>query len=216
MDLELPRDAAILPASGFPRAKRAHEFADALYWRLSSGLARLRLGRSAGPGLRCYGQPIVGIAPGARLSLGARAVLVSRSTATALGVSRPVILRALAPGAELVIGDDCGVSGAAICAAKSVRIGARCLIGAEALIFDTDFHNSAPENRRFAAPEWDAISRPVRIGDDVFIGARAIVGKGVTIGDGAIVAAGSVVTKNVPAGAVVGGNPARLLRAGGQ
>jgi maltose O-acetyltransferase len=52
---------------------------------------------------------------------------------------------------------------------------------------------------------------PVRIGRQVFVGARAVILPGVTIGDGAIVAAGSVVTRDVPAGTVVGGNPAREL-----
>ena len=53
---------------------------------------------------------------------------------------------------------------------------------------------------------------PVRIGNDVWIGARAIVLDGVTISDGAIVGAGAVVTKDVPPFAVVGGVPARILR----
>jgi len=50
------------------------------------------------------------------------------------------------------------------------------------------------------------------IGDDVWIGARAIILPGVCIGQGAVVAAGAVVTTDVPAYAVVGGNPARVLR----
>ncbi len=50
------------------------------------------------------------------------------------------------------------------------------------------------------------------IGDWVWIGCRATVLKGVTIGDGAVVAAGSVVTRDVPPAALVGGNPARVLR----
>jgi maltose O-acetyltransferase len=50
---------------------------------------------------------------------------------------------------------------------------------------------------------------PVRIGRRVFVGARAVVLPGVTIGDEAIVAAGSVVTRDVPAGVLVAGNPAR-------
>lgn len=50
------------------------------------------------------------------------------------------------------------------------------------------------------------------IGNDVWIGARAVVLDGVSIGDGAIVGAGAVVTKDVPAYAVVGGVPARVLR----
>jgi serine O-acetyltransferase len=50
------------------------------------------------------------------------------------------------------------------------------------------------------------------IGDDVFIGAHAIVIGGVTVGDGAIIGPGSVVTKDVPPRSVVVGNPARILR----
>jgi maltose O-acetyltransferase len=52
---------------------------------------------------------------------------------------------------------------------------------------------------------------PVTIGRRVFVGARAVILPGVTIGDGAIVAAGSIVTRDVQAGMVVGGNPARPL-----
>ncbi len=51
----------------------------------------------------------------------------------------------------------------------------------------------------------------VTIGDDVFIGAGAIVMPGVTVGKGSIVGAHSVVTKDVPAYSVVAGNPARII-----
>jgi acetyltransferase-like isoleucine patch superfamily enzyme len=53
---------------------------------------------------------------------------------------------------------------------------------------------------------------PTKIGRDVWIGANAVILGGVTIGDGAVVAAGAVVTKDVEAGAIVAGVPARLLR----
>ncbi|MFI5183409.1 MAG: DapH/DapD/GlmU-related protein, partial [Vicinamibacteria bacterium] len=52
----------------------------------------------------------------------------------------------------------------------------------------------------------------VVIGDDVWLGAHVVVVAGVSIGSGAVVAAGSVVTKNIPAGAVVGGVPARVVK----
>lgn len=52
----------------------------------------------------------------------------------------------------------------------------------------------------------------VVIEDDVWVGTRAIILAGVTIGRGAVVAAGAVVTKSVPPYAIVGGNPARILR----
>ncbi|MCA9994135.1 MAG: acyltransferase [Anaerolineales bacterium] len=53
---------------------------------------------------------------------------------------------------------------------------------------------------------------PVHIGDDVWIGACVFVLPGVTIGDHAIVGAGSVVAKDVPLGAIVAGNPARIIK----
>ena len=53
---------------------------------------------------------------------------------------------------------------------------------------------------------------PTKIGRDVWIGANAVILGGVTIGDGAVVAAGAIVTKDVESGAIVAGNPARLLR----
>lgn len=51
----------------------------------------------------------------------------------------------------------------------------------------------------------------IEIGDDVFVGARTVLMPGVRIGDRCVVAAGSVVTRSVPSGSVVGGNPARLI-----
>jgi len=55
-------------------------------------------------------------------------------------------------------------------------------------------------------------SAPVCIGDDVWIGARAVILPGVNIGRGAVIGAGAVVTRNVAANSVVAGVPARLLR----
>ena len=54
--------------------------------------------------------------------------------------------------------------------------------------------------------------KKVNIGNDVWIGSRAIILPGVTIGDGAIIGAGSIVTKNVEPYAIVGGNPAKVIK----
>lgn len=53
---------------------------------------------------------------------------------------------------------------------------------------------------------------PVKIGDDVWIGTRAMIIDGVTIGDGAVIAAGAVVTKDVPPYAIMGGVPAKIIK----
>jgi acetyltransferase-like isoleucine patch superfamily enzyme len=55
------------------------------------------------------------------------------------------------------------------------------------------------------------INEPIVVGDDVWIGASAVILKGVTVGSGAVIAAGCVVTKDVAQGDIVGGVPARVI-----
>ena len=67
------------------------------------------------------------------------------------------------------------------------------------------------KDRRYKGPA-DALSAPVVIQDDVFIGARSIILKGVTVGAGSVIGAGSVVTSDVESNTVVAGNPARWIK----
>ena len=53
---------------------------------------------------------------------------------------------------------------------------------------------------------------PCEIGDDVLVGANAVILEGVCVGDGAVIAAGSIVTKDVPSGVVVAGSPAKIIK----
>lgn len=77
-----------------------------------------------------------------------------------------------------------------------------------------DIISTYPFNKKFFDnKKVEAYSNgPIIINDEVWIGINSIIMSGVTIGKGAIIAAGSVVTKNVPAYAIVGGNPAKIIK----
>lgn len=185
-----------------------------LRWRVTTFLGTLAARQQRiqmGKNVVFYGLPIVTSARLGRIRLGDNVVVVSDSRATALGVRSRAILRLLDASAEIEIGNDTGLSGTTICAARSVKIGERCLIGADVMIFDTDFHNHSPDNRRYSKPMWDSISNPIVIGDDVFIGTRCIISKGAEIGNGCVIGAGSVVTGRIPPYSIAVGSPAKVV-----
>lgn len=104
-------------------------------------------------------------------------------------------------------------------AAAPITVGAFCSIGPDVLIFGQADHpthlaSTYPLRAKLLGRgDVDATTRgAVVIGNDVWIGARAIILSGVTVGDGAVIGAGAVVARDVPAYAVVAGNPARHLR----
>lgn len=159
-------------------------------------------------GWRLYGKPQFRMAWGGKIFIGERFCARSESSGNSIGVFQPAILTAWGTDSRLEIGDDVGISGCSISATKRIRIGHRVLVGAGALITDSDAHPLHPEDRK---ADLEPRSLPVEIGDDAFIGARAIILKGVRIGEGAVVGAGAVVTTDVPAFKVAAGNPAKIV-----
>jgi acetyltransferase-like isoleucine patch superfamily enzyme len=85
-----------------------------------------------------------------------------------------------------------------------IKIGDDVIIADKVTIRDSDNHNIKYEGYE--------ISKPINIGNHVWIGMGATILKGVTIGDGAIIAAGAVVTKNVPSQCLCGGVPAKIIK----
>ena len=182
------------------------------WWNLTlPGLLRAR-GVTLENNVQILGMPIVSFAKNTKICVEAGAVLCSKSEYTALGVSRPVILRTLRSGAIINIGRNSGLSGTTICAAQSVTIGDDCLIGADTLICDTDFHPVSPFNRRYNNLAEEISAKPICIERNVFIGARSIILKGVTIGENTVIGAGSVVTSSIPPNVIAVGNPAKISR----
>ncbi len=104
----------------------------------------------------------------------------------------------------LTLGGGFFNEGVHIVCANRITIGKGCAIARDVVSRDYDAHCIKDE-----IPD---IAKEVYIGNDVWIGTRAIILKGVNIGDGAIVAAGAVVTKDIPAGCLVAGVPAKVIR----
>lgn len=113
--------------------------------------------------------------------------------------------------ATLKIGNGTGISNSAIICHDRIIIGDDVKIGGSVKIYDTDFHSLDPRKRNTREKDIPN-TKPVTIGNSVFIGAHSIILKGVTLGNNSIVGAGSVVTKSVPAGEIWAGNPAKFIK----
>ena len=112
----------------------------------------------------------------------------------------------------LRVGDRTGIShNVSLVIGKEITIGKDCRIAGNVAIFDANGHPADPEARRAGLPPSPEEVKPVRIGDNVWIGRHAIIHPGVTIGEGSIVSAGAVVMSDVPPMSVVAGNPARKI-----
>ena len=107
-------------------------------------------------------------------------------------------------GAKTVLGQECTIS-----AFQSVRIGEQCVVADRAMFIDFD-HGVVEVERPIR--HQGIYKRDVVVGSNVWIGYGACILRGVRVGDNSIVGTNSVVTRDVPANAVVGGVPARILR----
>lgn len=112
------------------------------------------------------------------------------------------------PSAVIRFGNGVGLSGTRIGCETLIEVGNNCGLS-DSRILDTDFHNArdASGNRQNSA----AVTQPVRIGNNVWLGTGSMILKGVTIGDNAVVGAGAVVATNVPPDSIVFGNPAKVI-----
>lgn len=112
------------------------------------------------------------------------------------------------PNAVLEIGDKTYINhDSEIRCREHISIGNNVSIAYNVLIQDSDYHTMYDEKGN-EKPQ----TLPIVIEENVWVGANAIILKGVTLGKGCVVAAGSVITKSIPANALVGGNPARIIK----
>ena len=116
------------------------------------------------------------------------------------------------PDPTLVIGEYSGIGhGCRFVVGKRITIGRYCRIASDVWMFDSSGHPTDAEARLVGAAASADDVRAITVGNNVWIGGRAIIHPGVTIGDHSVISAGAVVMADVPAYAVVAGNPARTV-----
>jgi acetyltransferase-like isoleucine patch superfamily enzyme len=193
-----PRHGGLLTLLRFMRRKG---MLNLKYGRLIARLGawKLRHGRR----LRLDGLAFVG--PGCALQVGLRATLeLGRWSWVGHGCKIRAHEGTVSIGAKTVLGQECTIS-----SFQHVSIGRECVIADRVMLIDFD-HGMAEVERPVRLQ--GIYKRDVRVGNNVWIGYGACILRGVSVGDNAVIGTNAVVTKDVPANAVVGGVPARVIR----
>ncbi len=145
------------------------------------------------------------ICPGVKFEIGREAkIVLGRWSWIGQGSKVRVHEGQVKIGAKSVLGQECTIS-----AYQRIEIGRECIVADRVMLIDFD-HGMVEVERPIRLQ--GIYKRNVRLGHNVWVGYGACVLRGVSIGDNAVVGTSSVVTRDVPANAVVGGVPARLIR----
>lgn len=165
-------------------------------------------GADIGTRPKFYGIPFIYVYPNAVLRIGKNFELRTHKKSNFIGITRRSMITVHSANAKIVIGDNCGFSSIVLGASNYIEIGNNVMIGANSLITDFDWHSLNTKDHYSGVPE----SKPVIIGDNVFIGYSTTILKGVNVGENSIIGANSVVTRNIPSNVVAAGNPCKVMR----
>lgn len=177
------------------------------WFKLAMKTTKVKYGKN----LLLKGMPVIFNKSGAILVIGDNCIIKSSFYSNLVGLYSRTIIVTRTPEAEIVIGDNVGISGATIYARKSIRIGDNTNVGGNVKILDNDFHPIEVE-ARLVDDKTKIGTRPIAIGKNCFIGCNSIILKGTEIGDGCVVGAGAVVSGKFEANSVIAGNPARVIK----
>ena len=171
-----------------------------------------------GKNLLLKGVPFMYNKNGARIEIGNDCTIKSSFLSNLVGLYSRTIIVTRAKGAEIIIGNNVGISGATIYARKKILIGDNTCIGGNSKILDNDFHPIEWEERNkllqdIKGGESELVpAKEIVIGKNCFVGCNTIILKGTVLGDGCVVGAGAVVCGKFEANSVLVGNPARCIK----
>ena len=156
-----------------------------------------------------YGRPHFQRFPESTINIGKNCIFDSTKFRNLIGVNKCCTISTMTKEAKLYIGNSTGFSGVKISCFERIEIGDNCLVGANVLITDSDWHAIDPTKRKDAN---SIKTKPIKIGNNVFIGVNSIILKGSEIGDNSVVGAGSVVSGIIPPNIIVAGNPCKKIK----
>lgn len=161
---------------------------------------------------KSHGIPYVNVGLGGKCAIGTNFKMNNRESSNPIGRFHSCSI-VVAKQGNLVMGNNVGMSSTAIVCHNKIEIGDNVNLGGNVVIYDTDFHSLNHIKRlNRESDTQDTKTKPVKIGNNVFIGAHSTILKGVFIGDNSVIGACSVVTKNVPENEIWGGNPAKFIK----
>ena len=176
------------------------------WFKLIMKLTRVQYGKN----LLLEGVPVIFNKKGAKLSIGENVTIKSSFLSNLVGLYSRSIIVTRAPEAEIIIGNNVGISGATIYARKKIIIGENTCIGGNCKILDNDFHPLDAELRNKLMKDKNGgssnlvLSREIEIGKNCFIGCNSIILKGTVLGNGCV--------GRFDDNCVIVGNPARVVK----
>lgn len=159
--------------------------------------------------MKCNGVPYLLRVPLSEISIGKNVIMNSSFKSNNIGILSRSRITTNRKYSKVIIGNNVGMSSVTISAFEKIVIGDNTLVGGNVLITDSDWHPLSITDRH---QDTNAITKPVVIGNNVFIGTRSIILKGSIIGDNSVIGAGSVVSGTIPPNVVACGNPCKVIR----
>lgn len=177
------------------------------YYKLFMKINKCKFGKN----LLLKGCPVIFNKVGASIVIGNNVTIKSSFFSNLVGLYSRSIIVTRNSNAEILIGNNVGISGATIYARCYIEIGDNTLIGGNVKILDNDFH-PLDVDARLKDDKSQIKTEPIIIGKNCLIGCNAIILKGTKLGDNCIVGAGAVVSGVFPSNSTIVGNPGKVIK----
>jgi acetyltransferase-like isoleucine patch superfamily enzyme len=162
---------------------------------------------------RLSGFPIIKRNKKSRIIIEKNVTINSKTEGNIAGINNKVILATLSSDSIIHLKNNSGISGSKLVCIDSIILGEYSGLGANTVIYDTDFHHVQSDRRRTQKSIKEASSGKVIIGKDVLVGANCIILKNTIIEDKVVIGAGSVIAnKTLEYNHIYAGNPIKKIR----